>query len=57
MHLQQGTLLLRVRRVDRNQVIEIDTPNLALVISQPGEYRITVNADVVNADLLAFVKG
>ena len=45
MNLQQGTLLLRVRRVDRNQVIEVDTPNLALVISQPGEYRITVNAD------------
>ena len=44
MHLQQGTLLLRVRRVDRNQVVEVDTPNLALVINQPGEYRITVNA-------------
>ena len=44
MHLQQGTLLVRVRRIDRNQVVEIDTPNLALVISQPGEYRITVNA-------------
>lgn len=44
MHLQQGTLLLRVRRVDRNQVVEVDTPNLAFVINQPGEYRITVNA-------------
>lgn len=52
MHLQQGSMLLRVRRVDRNQVIEVDTPNLAFVINQPGEYRITVDA---NADSTAVV--
>ena len=52
MHLQQGTLLLRVRRIDRNQVIEIDTPNLALVIKQPGEYRITVNADADSTEVI-----
>ncbi len=52
MHLQQGTLLLRVRRVDRNQVIEVDTPNLAFVISQPGEYRITVNADADSTEVI-----
>ena len=44
MHLQDGTLNVRVRRLDRNQVVEIDTPNLAFVIRQAGEYRITVNA-------------
>ena len=52
MHLQQGTLLLRVRRVDRNQVIEVDTPNLAFVINQPGEYRITVNADADSTEVI-----
>ncbi len=52
MHLQQGTLLLRVRRVDRDQVIEVDTPNLALVISQPGEYRISVNADADSTEVI-----
>jgi len=44
MNLQDGTLNLRVRRLDRGQVVEIDTPNLALVIRQPGEYRVTVDA-------------
>lgn len=44
MDLQDGTLNLRVRRLDRGQVVEIDTPNLALVIRQPGEYRVTVDA-------------
>ena len=52
MHLQQGTLLLRVRRVDRNQVIEVDTPNLAFVITQPGEYRITVDADADSTEVI-----
>ena len=44
MNLQDGTLNLRVRRLERGQVIEVDTPNLALVIRQAGEYRVTVDA-------------
>ena len=44
MNLQDGTLNLRVRRLDRGQVVEVDTPNLAFVIRQPGEYRVTVDA-------------
>ena len=44
MNLQDGTIHLRVRRLDRNQVVEVDTPNLAFVIRQEGEYRITVDA-------------
>ncbi len=52
MHLEDGTLQLRVRRVDRNQVIEVDTPNLAFVITQPGEYRITVNADADSTEVI-----
>ena len=45
MSLQEGTMNLRVRRLDRGQVVEIDTPNLAFVIRQPGDYRITVSSD------------
>lgn len=44
MNLQDGTINLRVRRLDRGQVVEVDTPNLALVIRQAGEYRVTVDA-------------
>ena len=44
MNLQDGTINLRVRRLDRGQVVEVNTPNLAFVIRQAGEYRMTVNA-------------
>jgi len=43
--LAQGTLNVRVRRLDPGHVVEIDTPNLALVISRPGLYRVSVDAD------------
>ena len=43
--LTQGTLSVRVRRLDPDQVVEIDTPNLAYVIRQPGQYRIAVDAE------------
>ncbi|MEO6291363.1 MAG: DUF6600 domain-containing protein, partial [Burkholderiaceae bacterium] len=45
LQLTQGTLNVRVRRLGRNQVFEVDTPNLAFTLRQPGEYRITVNPD------------
>src|SRR5262249_39347167 len=41
--LAQGELSVRVRRISRDQVFEVDTPNLAFSISQPGEYRIGVD--------------
>ncbi|HUS25144.1 MAG TPA: DUF6600 domain-containing protein [Candidatus Binatia bacterium] len=44
MQLTQGALDIRVWRLDPNQVIEIDTPNLAYVIRQPGSYRVDVDA-------------
>lgn len=43
VQLAQGTLNIRVRRFDSNDVFEIDTPNLAYSIRRPGEYRIDVN--------------
>ncbi len=51
MNLEAGTLLLRVRGMARDQVIEVDTPNLAFVINQPGEYRISVNADADSTEV------
>jgi hypothetical protein len=45
LQLTQGTLNVRVRRFDPDQVLEVDTPNLAFTLRQPGEYRITVDAD------------
>lgn len=43
VRLTEGTLNLRVRRLDQDESIEIDTPNLAFSVLRPGRYRITVN--------------
>jgi hypothetical protein len=43
IQLSVGTLLLRVRRLDDNETYEIDTPNLAFSVLQPGMYRFTVD--------------
>jgi hypothetical protein len=40
LHLAQGSLRLRVRQLFEGQRLKIDTPNLAFVISEPGDYRI-----------------
>ena len=41
--LTQGTLSLRVRELQPGERVEIDTPQLAVVASQPGEYRVDVD--------------
>src|SRR6266852_1934138 len=43
VRLTEGSLNLRVRRLDENQTLEIDTPNLAFNVLRPGSYRIDVN--------------
>jgi hypothetical protein len=43
LRLSQGTANLRVRNLYQGQRLEVDTPNLAFVISQPGDYRLDVN--------------
>ncbi|WP_059415087.1 DUF6600 domain-containing protein [Cupriavidus basilensis] len=43
--LTQGTLQLRVRALPPDQPVEIDTPNLAFVPREPGDYRLDVAAD------------
>ncbi len=45
LQLTQGTLNVRVRRLEPNQMFEVDTPNLAFILRQPGEYRIEVDPD------------
>ncbi|WP_291010387.1 DUF6600 domain-containing protein [Hydrogenophaga sp.] len=42
--LTQGVLNVRVRRLEPGQMIEVDTPNLALTLRQPGEFRIEVDS-------------
>lgn len=42
--LTEGTLSLRLRTLQPNERAEIDTPQLALVALQPGEYRVDVDA-------------
>ena len=43
LQLAQGALDIRVRGVDENNVLEIDTPNLAFSILRAGDYRIDVD--------------
>ncbi|WP_394781495.1 DUF6600 domain-containing protein [Undibacterium sp.] len=45
LKLSQGSLSVRVRSLPNNQNFEIDTPNLAFAIQEPGEYRLSVAAD------------
>src|SRR6202142_2017589 len=45
IQLTSGSVNLRVRRLDQNDVYEIDTPNLAFTVSQPGSYRVEASED------------
>jgi hypothetical protein len=45
IRLAQGSLILRVRHVDDDDTYEVDTPNLAFTLLQPGDYRIDVSPD------------
>ena len=43
MQVQEGVLEVRVRRVPADNIVEIDTPNLAFSITRPGRYRVEVD--------------
>ncbi|MBS0464825.1 MAG: hypothetical protein JSS03_07530, partial [Proteobacteria bacterium] len=45
IQLTQGSLELRVRRLNPGESYEIDTPTIAFVAASPGAYRIDVNQD------------
>jgi hypothetical protein len=42
MQLTSGTLIVRVRAIQPDQIYEIDTPNLAVSLQGPGAYRVEV---------------
>ncbi|MEP7041761.1 MAG: DUF6600 domain-containing protein [Dokdonella sp.] len=42
IELTEGTVNLHVRRVADGQSYEVDTPTLAFVVNQPGNYRIDI---------------
>ncbi len=43
IRLTEGSLNIRVRRLEDNDTLEIDTPNLAFNVLRSGSYRIDVN--------------
>jgi hypothetical protein len=43
MRITSGVINVNVRALDGNDQIEIDTPNLALSVLRPGNYRVEVN--------------
>ncbi len=43
LQLTQGVLNVRVRYLEPNQLLEVDTPNLAFTLRQPGDFRIEVD--------------
>jgi hypothetical protein len=45
LQLSSGSINVRVRRLDRDDAIEIDTPNLAFSLYQPGSYRLEASED------------
>ena len=45
IQLSSGTINLRVRRLEQNDDFEVDTPDLAFTVSQPGSYRLDASED------------
>ena len=45
IQLTDGTLNLVVRRLGRDEVFEVDTPNQAFSVMQAGQYRVQAGAD------------
>jgi hypothetical protein len=45
LSLTDGSLHIRVRQLQDDESFEVDTPNVAITILRPGEYRIDANGD------------
>src|SRR5258708_23412670 len=43
IRVTEGTINLRVLRLEDQESIEVDTPNLAFTVLRPGRYRVNVN--------------
>jgi hypothetical protein len=51
IRLAQGSLIVMVRHVDDQDSYEVDTPNVAFVVMQPGDYRVDVDPDSSRAEV------
>jgi len=45
IRVAEGSLIVRVRHMDDDDTFEIDTPNVAFTLLQPGMYRVDVSQD------------
>lgn len=45
LKMTQGSMVVRLRSLSGKENFEIDTPNLAFSLQEPGEYRVNVNED------------
>ncbi len=52
LRLTQGSLSLRVRHLAPDQLIEVEAPNLAVTLREPGDYRIGVDQDGLATDVI-----
>jgi len=57
IELTQGTLNLTVRHLDQGQSYEIDTPTVALVVDQPGSFRVDIDGNGGSTQVTAFDGG
>ncbi|MCS0630269.1 hypothetical protein NX786_13070 [Telluria mixta] len=51
LQVSQGRVDLHVRRLAPGETVEVDTPNLAFVARQPGDYRLAVAPDGSTTDV------
>ena len=45
IQLTEGTLRIRVKRLEEREIFEVDTPNLAFTVLRPGTYKVNVNEE------------
>jgi hypothetical protein len=48
IRVSQGSVSIRLNRLDEDETFEVDAPNAAISLLRPGHYRIDVNADGTN---------
>jgi hypothetical protein len=44
-YLGEGSASFNIKRLQSDEVIEIDTPNVSVTLDEPGRYRVTVDDD------------
>ncbi|MBS0419009.1 MAG: hypothetical protein JSR66_14950 [Proteobacteria bacterium] len=56
LNVTAGTAIVHVRDLGENQQFEIDTPNVAVLVQSPGDYRVEVN-DAGNGTVVKVANG